>query len=140
MSKTENECSFLAVISGDRGQRYEVRFFDAQTGAERVFGWTTHSDGGGLMRSAKVWPAARDPWVIDRLAGREHDGPIDAAVEMATVPVPPRGGSGVPALPPTDLASRIGDHVNLDRCEDGDPCSFDHTCRIHKIRGILEGK
>jgi hypothetical protein len=52
--------------TGDKGQRYEVRYFDRQTGAEKVMGWTNEPDGGALMESAKLWPSARDPFVIDR--------------------------------------------------------------------------
>ena len=29
-------------------------------------------------------------------------------------------------------------HVNLDQCEGADPCAYDHTCRIHKIRWFLK--
>jgi hypothetical protein len=28
-------------------------------------------------------------------------------------------------------------HVDLDKCEKDDPCSYDHTCRIHKLRWFL---
>ena len=28
-------------------------------------------------------------------------------------------------------------HVDLDKCEEADPCAYDHTCRIHKIRWFL---
>lgn len=55
---------------GDRGQRYEVRYFDRTTGAEKVFGWTNAADGGAFMESAKLAPWARDPFVVDRSAPR----------------------------------------------------------------------
>lgn len=51
---------------GDNGQRYEVRFFEVESGKERVFGWTNESDGGALMRAAELMPSARDPFVVDR--------------------------------------------------------------------------
>lgn len=54
---------------GDRGQRYEVRFFDRETGKERVMGWTERRDGGALLSSAKLWPSARDPFIVDRSTG-----------------------------------------------------------------------
>lgn len=54
---------------GDRGQRYEVRYFDRETDKECVMGWTERSDGGALLSSAKLWPSARDPFVLDRQAG-----------------------------------------------------------------------
>lgn len=53
---------------GDRGQRYEVRFIDAATLKERVMGWTYEEDGGALLESAKLWPIARNPRVVDRRA------------------------------------------------------------------------
>jgi len=56
---------------GDRGQRYEVRFFDRRDGAERIMGWTEQADGGKLLKAAKLWPTARDPFVVDR---RRNDG------------------------------------------------------------------
>ena len=28
--------------------------------------------------------------------------------------------------------------VGLDKCEESDPCAYDHTCRIHKIRWFLK--
>jgi hypothetical protein len=62
----ESECGKIA--KGDRGQRYEVRFFERETGRERVMGWTERSDGGGLLASAKLWPSARDPFILDRKA------------------------------------------------------------------------
>lgn len=54
--------------AGDRGQRYEVRFFERATGRERVMGWTERSDGGSLLSSAKLWPSASHPFVLDRRA------------------------------------------------------------------------
>lgn len=60
----ESECGKLPV--GDRGQRYEVRYFVRESGEELVMGWTERSDGGALMTSAKIWPRARDPFILDR--------------------------------------------------------------------------
>lgn len=61
---------------GDKGQRYEVRYTDAETGEEKVMGWTEQAGGGGLLRSALKWPAvkqrpdgSRIAWVVDRRAG-----------------------------------------------------------------------
>lgn len=61
---------------GDRGQRYEVRYTYAETGEERVMGWTEKADGGGLLRSALQWPAVKErpdgtriAWVVDRRPG-----------------------------------------------------------------------
>jgi hypothetical protein len=56
------------VATGDRGQRYEVRYFKRETGEECVMGWMERSDGGALMSSAKLWPSARDPFIVDRQA------------------------------------------------------------------------
>lgn len=61
---------------GDRGQRYEVRYMDAETSTEKVMGWTDKADGGALMLSALRWPAVRQrpdgtriAWVVDRRPG-----------------------------------------------------------------------
>lgn len=56
---------------GDKGQRYEVRFFDRESGEERVMGWTNEADGGALMESAKLWPIACDPFMVDRKKDKE---------------------------------------------------------------------
>jgi hypothetical protein len=47
--------------TGDNGQRYEVRFYERETGMVKVMGWTNEADGGKLMESAKLWPYAREP-------------------------------------------------------------------------------
>ncbi len=28
-------------------------------------------------------------------------------------------------------------YVDMDKCERDDPCAYDHTCRIHKLRWFL---
>lgn len=68
--------SLLPHAIGDKGQRYEVRYTDAETGKEKVMGWTEQADGGGLLRSALLWPAvkqrpdgSRIAWVFDRRQG-----------------------------------------------------------------------
>lgn len=66
-------CSKMPPV-GDRGQRYEVRYFDRTTGAEKVFGWTNAADGGAFMESAKLAPWARDPFVVDRGAPKTDGG------------------------------------------------------------------
>jgi hypothetical protein len=30
--------------------------------------------------------------------------------------------------------------IDMDKCEDGDPCSYDHTCRIHKLVWVLQDR
>lgn len=52
--------------TGDKGQRYEVRYIEVTTGREKVFGWTTEADGGAMMEAIKKWPAARGGFVVDR--------------------------------------------------------------------------
>ena len=44
---------------GYAGQRYEIRYVDDQSGEEKVFGWCNAPDGGGMLRSALLWPAVR---------------------------------------------------------------------------------
>lgn len=39
--------------TGDKGQRYEVRYTDRE-GVEKVFGWTEEADGGVLVESVKL--------------------------------------------------------------------------------------
>lgn len=58
-------CDKLPPV-GDRGQRYEVRYAQAETGAVKVMGWTNDPTGGALLRSANKWPEARRAWVVDR--------------------------------------------------------------------------
>ena len=74
----EHDCSLTKRGQvGDRGQRYEVRFIEVESGKERIMGWTERSDGGTLLASAKLWPSARDPWVVDRKTGERMAGEGD---------------------------------------------------------------
>lgn len=57
---------------GYRGQRYEVRYIQSGTGEVKVMGWCSAADGGGLLRSALLWPEVemgadgkRRAWVVD---------------------------------------------------------------------------
>jgi hypothetical protein len=68
--------SLHGVGVGDRGQRYEVRYTDSETGKEKIMGWTDKADGGGLLRAAVQWPAVKErpdgtriAWVVDRHTG-----------------------------------------------------------------------
>jgi len=60
-------CSHLPA-TGDRGQRYEIRAAQRESGEEIVVGWTDAEDGGALARMARVWPylRAESVRVIDR--------------------------------------------------------------------------
>lgn len=58
--------------AGYRGQRYEVRYIQAGTGHEKAMGWCSAADGGGLLRSAVIWPEVEGgadgkgrAWVVD---------------------------------------------------------------------------
>lgn len=63
---------------GDRGQRYEVRYFN-EDGAEKIFGWTDDPTGGAMVESIKLHPSMSRPRVVDRQPGepiagmRSHD-------------------------------------------------------------------
>lgn len=57
----------MNIPTGDRGQRYEVRY-TGHDGVERVYGWVNKADGGGLLASVKLWPAAKSGRVLDRQA------------------------------------------------------------------------
>ena len=54
---------------GDKGQRYEVTFFDEEVNLRRVFGWSEDYEGAVKMGETLVKrPSWRDFEVIDRLA------------------------------------------------------------------------
>ena len=60
-------CGKIGV--GDRGQRFEIRYIDAVTGAEKVMGWAPTRDGAdGMANAMKSAPYVRETRVIDRLA------------------------------------------------------------------------
>lgn len=59
--------------TGDLGQRYEVRYIDAD-GAEKVLGWTSRADGGNLARGLTVHPVWKLSRVIDRHANADGEG------------------------------------------------------------------
>ena len=53
---------------GDRGQRYEVRCRDWETGDDMCVGWA--DDPAGLVASVNANPSMCDPVVIDRHANK----------------------------------------------------------------------
>lgn len=53
---------------GDRRQRYEVRYVDADDGIEKVFGWTDETDGGAMVECINLHPVWNSPRVVDRQA------------------------------------------------------------------------
>lgn len=54
---------------GDRGQRFEIRYIDEVTGAEKVMGWAPTKEGAdGMADAMKSSPYVRETRVIDRLA------------------------------------------------------------------------
>jgi len=57
----------------DRGQRYEISFFDPRTKSRRVFGWSGNQAGANRMRdSIHKHPVWRDPKVRDRNCPHEY--------------------------------------------------------------------
>lgn len=56
----------MPIDTGDRGQRYEVRYTLRETGEEKVFGWTNNASGGFLVKSIEANPSMKNPQVIDR--------------------------------------------------------------------------
>lgn len=50
---------------GYKGQRYEVHGI-MHDGTDELFGWTNDKDGGGLIKSAKLWPRYKDAYVIEK--------------------------------------------------------------------------
>lgn len=61
---------------GDRGQRYEVSFFNPATNERQVLGWTDDLDAARRMADGvDQHPAWEFPWVTDREAGVPDRGP-----------------------------------------------------------------
>lgn len=55
---------------GYKGQKYEVRFTDKDTGKECVFGWQNESEG-GLANACRSAPWAEDVRVIEAAQSRK---------------------------------------------------------------------
>lgn len=54
---------------GDRGQRYEVTYFDPRESCRKVMGWATTSEAAQLMAdSIDLHPSWQDPQIRDREA------------------------------------------------------------------------
>lgn len=54
---------------GDRGQRYEVTFFNPATFTRQVFGWSDDPEGANdMVASIKLHPVWEQPRIIDRKA------------------------------------------------------------------------
>ena len=65
------ECSFSKRIkTGDRGQRYEIRYTDKDDGKEKVIGWSDDPD--NLVECINLHPSMEDPKVIDRLEEKRN--------------------------------------------------------------------
>jgi hypothetical protein len=57
---------------GDRGQRYEVSFYDPEAGKRRVMGWSNTLDGArSFMDAIDAHPVWTDPRVRDREADED---------------------------------------------------------------------
>lgn len=60
---------------GDRGQRYEVSFFDPNLNRRRVFGWTDEIEVARRMADGiEKHPAWQFPQITDRHASRSSPG------------------------------------------------------------------
>ncbi len=54
---------------GDKGQRYEVSFYDPATNSRRVLGWCATAEGAQQMADGiEHHPSWAFPWVTDREA------------------------------------------------------------------------
>lgn len=61
--------------TGDRGQRYEITYFDPDAKRRRVFGWAANQTGADAMcDSINLHPTMRDPKVRDRNC--PHEGEV----------------------------------------------------------------
>ena len=57
---------------GDKGQRYEVSFYDPSTNARRVLGWSDTPEGARRMSAAiELHPSWQFGWITDREARRQ---------------------------------------------------------------------
>lgn len=66
----DGRCKHIGQIrTGDEGQRYEVHGI-LEDGTDEIMGWTNHEDGGGLFKSAKLWPRYKDAYILDRKGGK----------------------------------------------------------------------
>lgn len=56
---------------GDRGQRFEISFFDPTSNSRKVFGWSdTRAGAENMVDSIDLHPVWKDPQVLDRHAAR----------------------------------------------------------------------
>ena len=57
---------------GDRGQRYEVTYFDPDANIRKVFGWSDTAEGAqAFARSIELHPSMQFPQIRDRTTGKE---------------------------------------------------------------------
>jgi hypothetical protein len=55
---------------GDKGQRYEVTYFDTDAGKRRTFGWTSTLAGArSLAQAIDLHPTMDEPMIMDRRPG-----------------------------------------------------------------------
>ena len=54
---------------GDKGQRYEVTYFDPQANCRKVLGWSDTAEGAQRMADGvEKHPSWQYPWITDRSA------------------------------------------------------------------------
>jgi hypothetical protein len=72
MSEHDYTCDKFKV--GDKGQRYEVTYFDPRSNTRKVFGWSETTKGAQAMaNSIDAHPVWEFPQVRDRRASPEKD-------------------------------------------------------------------
>lgn len=65
---------------GDKGQRYEVRYRDPDTGQRKVFGWSNDLEGARAMMEAidlhpsMDAPSVADRWLCPVCGANKHEG------------------------------------------------------------------
>lgn len=62
-----SETDVVPSISGDNGQRFEVRATQRASGKEFVIGWISDPKGGGIAKMLRGHPEWKDVRVVDRL-------------------------------------------------------------------------
>lgn len=68
------DCSIKKIKTGDKGQRFEVRFLDESESNEHIFGWSDTIEGAKVMADAiNLHPSFHSPIIIDRSINKKYE-------------------------------------------------------------------
>lgn len=60
----------MRIDTGDKGQRWEIQYFPAVVGNQKVFGWAgTYDAALDMLDAICLWPAASGGFIFDREQG-----------------------------------------------------------------------